>query len=477
MLQGLNFNEKRESLLKVREEICRNGVDSTNYSMFINEVNELLEATIFSIMISDDNYFSNVLLQIERVNSFAIATPISHKVSNQGLSLLINPLLIINYDIEQIKVLLIHESYHIINEHYKRMDTYKNLVPNTIILLASDLVVNEFLGRRADLIPGWFTIERMNEEFDMNLNRDNSVENLIEKLKTEMVRNEKFAEFVIEKEKLYNKDFRDMLHKVTETNLGKYLMQYVGEDGIFVSDGLSDLLEAEFFLDEIVWGEGIDTDLIGDFIKQVVVEAASQTRGNLPAGLDSIIEKLTKPPVISWEQAFAKYLGTIACSKKSTPFRLNRRQPSRLDLKGTLPDKEVSVVCAIDTSGSMDDMRIAECIKEIFAITKNIKCEITIIECDCEIGKVYKANSPEEVNLEVTGRGGTAFTPVFDYINENNMNDSVVVYFTDGYGEGKINCKVNTQGIIWVLTDDEGDLSLKGDNLPMKSIVKSLNIK
>ena len=125
----------------------------------------------------------------------------------------------------------------------------------------------------------------------------------------------------------------------------------------------------------------------------------------------------------------------------------------------------------------MSDDIIADCMNEIFAITKLMKTEITVIECDSVIQRVYKADSPADVKPDVYGRGGTSFTPVFDWMLDNKKKDSVLIYMTDGYGESRIESKNNHQGTIWLLTDKKEDLSLKGANLPLRSKVLSLTNK
>ena len=98
---------------------------------------------------------------------------------------------------------------------------------------------------------------------------------------------------------------------------------------------------------------------------------------------------------------------------------------------------------------------------EIFDILKRSKFELTIIECDAKIGKVYTANKISDVNMKVTGRGGTCFTPVIDYINKSGKyRDAVLVYFTDGYGEESIP-KPKTYRNLWVVIGQKEDLSVK----------------
>ena len=90
---------------------------------------------------------------------------------------------------------------------------------------------------------------------------------------------------------------------------------------------------------------------------------------------------------------------------------------------------------------------------EVFSILKYYKYELTIIECDAKIQKIYKIKNFNEVNYKVNGRGGTSFTPVIKYINNNNYyKDAILLYFTDGFGEESIpkpNLKIRKMKTRW----------------------------
>ena len=146
-------------------------------------------------------------------------------------------------------------------------------------------------------------------------------------------------------------------------------------------------------------------------------------------------------------------------------FRISRtvsslRAPERFDLSGRMDDKTIKLVVAIDTSGSMSDAMISEVFDEIFAIIATRKSDITVIECDAMVNKVYKAKNKSEIQLKVSGRGGTQFTPVIQYVNNDKYyRDALLIYFTDGYGEYKIP-KPKTYRNLWIIVGS-GELSVE----------------
>lgn len=97
---------------------------------------------------------------------------------------------------------------------------------------------------------------------------------------------------------------------------------------------------------------------------------------------------------------------------------------------------------------------------EILSITSNTKNKVTIIECDNEIRNIYELRNERDIRKRSKENGSTQFTPVFEYIIENNLRNVVLVYFTDGIGEKELNVKPINKKIIWIVSGNE-QLSLK----------------
>lgn len=220
----------------------------------------------------------------------------------------------------------------------------------------------------------------------------------------------------------------------------------------------------------------VDVDqMLAEATKELVNEAnqimGAEARGMMPARFSSQVKRLNRPAELNWQSILKKYVGTVAAEKQKTRARLNRRQPRRYDLSGSREGKMLKIVVAIDTSASMDDDAIRQIFNEIFAIVSRKRFELTVIECDASIQRVYELKSPNDLPDHVNGRGGTAFTPVINYINENRrFRDALLVYFTDGFGESRIP-KPLTYRNLWVVLGNPENLSVKrpyGAVLPLK---------
>ena len=212
------------------------------------------------------------------------------------------------------------------------------------------------------------------------------------------------------------------------------------------------------------WTENTDSDEVADIVRKFVSDVcegmSDYMRGTLPEHQKDSLKKLLAPPTVSWEQLLKRFVGTIPSGHRKTRTRLSRRQPERYDVSGSINDRIIKIVVAIDTSASMSNEGLERVMVEIFDIIGSRKSAITIIECDAEIQRVYKVSSAKDVSFDVQGRGGTAFTPVIEYVNSNRyFRDAILIYFTDGMGERSIPRPL-TQRIMWVLQDKNCKLSV-----------------
>lgn len=212
-------------------------------------------------------------------------------------------------------------------------------------------------------------------------------------------------------------------------------------------------------------------NLSKDYVDRAFENLDDKSRGEVPEGIIERIKKIHQKPELNWKQELKNLIGTVPVPYKSTKMKLNRRQPWRTDLPGRTYQKLVDIVFAIDTSGSVSESDLSKFLSELTEILKVYKTNITVIECDAEIGKVYKVKKPSEINYNITGRGGTSFTPVIQYVNKHKeFRNSLLLYFTDGYGENTIP-KPMVYKVMWLIYN--GELSLKRPY----GVVKKINYR
>ena len=217
-----------------------------------------------------------------------------------------------------------------------------------------------------------------------------------------------------------------------------------------------------------MWQESdeFDEKTLREFAEKVI--NASQ-KGTIPSQVESLIANLKNSQgEIPWNIMLKKLMGTVESNKKKTITRRNRRQPNRLDLRGEIRNHKSEIAVAIDISGSISNEEFKQAIKEVLSIVKNYNHEITIIECDKEVKRVYKAKSVRDIKKRLTSGGAAKFTPVFEYANNTKCN--LLIYFTDGKGERKLEVVPRGYRTLWVISGRGDELSLDESYGPVKKL-------
>lgn len=215
--------------------------------------------------------------------------------------------------------------------------------------------------------------------------------------------------------------------------------------------------------------EGTDAGTLDDMLESATREflndvnelMGAEARSMMPTRFTERIQQINAPARLNWKQILKQYVGTVSAEKVKTRSRLNRRQPLRYDLSGSRESRELKIVVAVDTSASMGADQLRQVFTEIFGIIAHRRHELTVIECDAKVQRVYRAQSPGDVCLDVAGRGGTRFTPTIEYLNSNRYyRDALFIYFTDGFGEARIP-RPRTYRNLWVILGPTSHLSVE----------------
>lgn len=191
--------------------------------------------------------------------------------------------------------------------------------------------------------------------------------------------------------------------------------------------------------------------LVKNQIEAQVKSAAEQTikmKGNIPRELTVLINGLykKKPRIFDWKSYFRRMLGSIYdINIKKTRRKESIRFPDSAGLKHR---KKISILVAVDTSGSVSDDELKDFFSEITYIYK-AGARITILECDATIAANYEYSG--KWTGKIHGRGGTNFQPAIDYYRNNKKDYSAMVYFTDGECSLPINVPRDT---LWVITSN-----------------------
>lgn len=191
-----------------------------------------------------------------------------------------------------------------------------------------------------------------------------------------------------------------------------------------------------------------DSSLNKEIIKQMIKKAymEAKDRGTLPGkSISDLIEELLEKSVVDWKALLRRYCAAsiLSYEKESSWKRVNRR--FGVDFPGYVKIRQPKIAVALDTSGSMSDEELLDCAKELRAIQKIYNATVTIYECDAAVQKVYDLSKFSKIDTSFAGRGGTAFTPVFEALEGKQVD--LLIYFTDLAGDNPPKPKFK---VIWV---------------------------
>lgn len=172
-----------------------------------------------------------------------------------------------------------------------------------------------------------------------------------------------------------------------------------------------------------LWQEdNLKSQEINDLIKSL------SNWGTIPGKVVEQIEASTKAR-IDYRQIVQGFRGSILSSRS----RLTRMKPNRrtgFDQMGSARQFTTKLLVAVDVSGSITDTTLSNFYSVINKMFKYGIDEIDCVQFDCRLGPVKNIRKASR-SIEITGRGGTSFQPVFDYLRDHNKYDGLVI-LTDG---------------------------------------------
>lgn len=161
---------------------------------------------------------------------------------------------------------------------------------------------------------------------------------------------------------------------------------------------------------------------------------AAKTAGRLPSFLKELVEASHEQKIINWKEALSRFI-TQNCKDNYDWRYPNRRYlPQSVYLPGMIWNEKLGdIICALDSSGSLTKEELQSFASELQAILSTFNTGFKVITCDAKVQQVFEISQYDiPLKLNIEGRGGTKYSPVFDYIRNQNLSVVCVIYFTDG---------------------------------------------
>ncbi|MDF2951426.1 MAG: Protein of unknown function metallopeptidase-related protein [Anaerocolumna sp.] len=422
---------------------------------FRNEFFRLIDKVNLNLMEDQDNFFGYFLFQMAREIRFDISSPTAVNFKGTQYVIYFNPVIFLTLSVKQMETTIKHEILHIVSMHLIRAKELKNRYSTLAMNIAMDIVVNKYLNY---LPPYATTLEWVNLSLSLNLEPAEPFEYYVEKIQTAI-------HLLEEDDKAAEDDsYQDENNQVNNTQ----------DDNTQDENTEDDQIEMDYNIEKThnIWEDSSDIDekAMVEFTEKAI---SYSEKGEIPSYLKSMILGLKNSKgELPWNLYLKRIMGTVSSNPKKTITRRDRRQPDRLDLRGQLRSHKANILVALDISGSISEEEFKQAMKEVLSIVKNSNHEITVIECDNQIRRVYKVKSDRDLKERINKKGATRYNPVFEYANQKKVN--LLIYFTDGKGEDKLQVIPRGYGVLWIISGGGDRLSLKE---PYGAVKKLSNIR
>ncbi len=158
----------------------------------------------------------------------------------------------------------------------------------------------------------------------------------------------------------------------------------------------------------------------------------ARAEGKAPGGVAETVRN-AHASTLDWRTLLRRYMTDAASRDYSWSVPNRRFIDSGLYLPSIRSEGIDTIAVIIDTSGSLPAQTLAWFWAELREIAAEIRPErVFVLQVDAALRDAaeYSADDlPEEITLK--GRGGTDFRPGFEWLDEQGIQPSVCLYFTD----------------------------------------------
>ena len=213
---------------------------------------------------------------------------------------------------------------------------------------------------------------------------------------------------------------------------------------------------------------GFDSDFqpkvskdFADKMRETIVSEAQRVekmKGSLPAHIKELVKKCTQAE-IKWQEVLAQFVTRCYNSGNRSWIPPNRRHIHNGVYLQSRQATKIKLAVGIDTSGSTMGDR-SKFLGELHSLIKSFGMfELSIIECDAEVGAYKHYTQDDNLDFEIdngeyamSGGGGTAMRPIFDYILDNQIECDALCIMTDGYIDSIPTNPIPSLPVLWVIT-------------------------
>lgn len=195
--------------------------------------------------------------------------------------------------------------------------------------------------------------------------------------------------------------------------------------------------------------------------KQALAQArhVAKMQGQMPAELDKLVDDVLEP-MVDWKSVLRRFCSERARDDQSWSKPNRRFIGAGLYLPSLYSEKAGAIVIGRDTSGSIysDPEALAQFMGEIASIVQDVRpSKVYVIDIDTAVHQVIELEPDDDLHVDLAnakGGGGTSFTPLWEWMEREDIEPKCVVYLTDGYGTFPTEDQVGDTPVMWAMTTD-----------------------
>lgn len=182
---------------------------------------------------------------------------------------------------------------------------------------------------------------------------------------------------------------------------------------------------------------GVDAANMEKELEIAASMAAEQEKkiGTLPSSLLKLLKE-AEVSQINWIERVRSILSGQSITDYSWR-KLNRRMMGAhgIYMPGIVRSGAALIVIGVDASGSVSVKEQKHFLGEMQAICEDLKPDkIIVLSCDTRVAQADEYEPGDEIAGVINTGGGTAFAPVFEWIEKMELVPDAVIYLTDGHG-------------------------------------------
>lgn len=204
-------------------------------------------------------------------------------------------------------------------------------------------------------------------------------------------------------------------------------------------------------------------------VRQALAVAKAQNAGTLPAYLEQV-DAITAAPRYDWRQELRAFIDQSTVKDYSWMSPNRRFIGAGMILPGRVSDSLAHLIIGVDDSSSMDDDAFNACVTEAkAALDEGAADRVTLVFCNVEVHKVETFERGDEIAVTARGKGGTRFSPLFKWVEDNAADASAIVYLTD------LDCRdfgpTPAAPVIWAAYGDRADIVRRAAAVPFGEVL------